>query len=183
MQGILKSINTLKALIPLYAVYIFSNELSVIISRDYFLASMKFLKNHINYQYKLLSCVSGVDLLGKTYRYSVAYDLLSVTFNNRIRIKTLIAIDALAISVVNIFKNANWWEREVWDMFGIFFQGHPDLRRILTDYGFEGYPLRKDFPLTGFVELRYSDKNKKIIVEPVNLAQEYRLYQFRTPWE
>ena len=135
------------------------------------------------YQYHLLSSISGVDFLGKDYRFSVVYDLLSLTYNSRLRVKVFVNEVTSVPSVVPLYINANWWEREVWDMFGIFFSGHPDLRRLLTDYGFEGHPLRKDFPLTGHVEVRYDDTQRRVINEPVHLVQEFRDFDFLSPWE
>ena len=110
------------------------------------------------------------------------YELLSIVFNSRLRIKSLVTTCMASISIVSVFQNANWWEREIWDLFGIYFSNHPDMRRILTDYGFEGNPLKKDFPLFGFVELRYNESKKKVVVEPVVLAQEYRVFNFEMPW-
>lgn len=149
---------------------------------QYLILILHFLKNHITAQYKVLSCISGVDFLGKTYRFCVSYDLLSLTYNQRIRVKTFINEITPVPSSVIIYPNANWWEREVWDMFGIFFENHPDLRRILSDYGFEGYPMRKDFPLYGYIELRYDETYKRILAEPVEFSQEYRIYNYETPW-
>ena len=126
----------------------------VVVSNQQLFFSLKCLKLHINYQYVLLSCISGIDFLGKAYRFGVVYDLLSLTFNQRIRIKTFVNEITSVASVTSLYINANWWEREVWDLFGIYFENHPDLRRILTDYGFEGHPMRKDFPCYGFIELR-----------------------------
>ena len=143
---------------------------------------MNVLKNHIGYQYKLLSCISGVDFLLKKYRFAVVYDLLSLTFNTRMRVKIFVNEITFVTSSVNVFINANWWEREIWDLFGIYFDKHPDLRRILTDYGFEGYPLRKDFPLSGYIEVRYDENKKRIVTEPLELAQEFRTFTFETPW-
>jgi NADH dehydrogenase (ubiquinone) Fe-S protein 3 len=108
--------------------------------------------------------------------------MLSLTFNSRLRIKIFVNEVTSVDSIVPLFCNANWWEREVWDLFGIYFQNHPDLRRILTDYGFEGYPMRKDFPLSGYVEVRYDQTKKRIVVEPVELAQEFRAFSYETPW-
>jgi NADH/F420H2 dehydrogenase subunit C len=159
-----------------------SDENTIVVSHDKLLFAMKCLKLHFSYQYKLLSCISGVDFLGKDYRFSVVYDLLSLTFNNRLRIKVFVNEITSVPSVVDIFVNANWWEREVWDMYGIYFDRHPDLRRILTDYGFEGHPMRKDFPLSGYVEFRYDETRKKIIGEPVELAQEFRTFTYEMPW-
>jgi len=110
------------------------------------------------------------------------YDLLSLTYNSRLRVKVLVNEITFVPSCVSIFINANWWEREVWDLYGIYFENHPDLRRILTDYGFEGHPMRRDFPLSGYVELRYSESKKRVIVEPVELTQEFRSFTFETPW-
>lgn len=140
------------------------------------------LKNHINFNYNILSYIAGIDLLGCTYRFSIVYDLLSLTFNSRVRVKVLVNETSYINSITSIFLNANWWEREIWDLFGIYFEHHPDLRRILTDYGFEGYPLRKDFPLYGYLELRYDDVKKQIIVEPLELSQDFRSFIFETPW-
>jgi NADH dehydrogenase (ubiquinone) Fe-S protein 3 len=140
------------------------------------------LKKHINFGFNLLTCISGVDLLGSTYRFCVAYDLLSLRNNSRLRIKIYLNEITSVNSVIPIFRNANWWEREVWDLYGIYFQNHPDLRRILTDYGFEGYPMRKDFPLSGYVEVRYDASKKRVVVEPLELAQEFRSFNYETPW-
>lgn len=183
MNFFLKNLNEIKNLLPIYAVYNISNQLSLLISSVEIQFVLYFLKQHFNYQYKLLTCISGVDFLGKAYRYCVVYELLSLCFNSRIRIKALLSNSApIIFSIVSIFECANWWEREIWDLFGIFFEGHPDLRRILTDYGFEGHPLKKDFPLSGFIEVRYNETKKKVVVEPVVLAQEYRNFTFEMPW-
>jgi NADH dehydrogenase (ubiquinone) Fe-S protein 3 len=160
----------------------FRDEIVLIVSNEKLLFSLNILKNHIGYCYKLLTCVSGVDLLGKSYRFSVVFDLLSLTYSSRLRLKVFVNEIIPVFSSVDIFVNANWWEREIWDLYGIYFENHPDLRRILTDYGFEGYPLRKDFPLSGYVELRYSEGKKRIIVEPLEFTQEYRFFTFDTPW-
>ena len=117
-----------------------------------------------------------------TYHPPPSYELLSIKFNSRLRVKTSINEVGSVESATKIFNSANWWEREVWDMFGIFFSNHPDLRRILTDYGFEGYPLRKDFPLSGYVEVRYDDTVKRVVCEPLELAQEFRSFNFESPW-
>jgi NADH:ubiquinone oxidoreductase subunit C len=123
-----------------------------------------------------------VDFLTKNYRFSVVYDLLSLTYNSRLRLKVFTNELQSLPSSVNIFINANWWEREIWDLYGIYFDQHPDLRRILTDYGFEGHPLRKDFPLSGYIEVRYDDNKKRIVVEPLELTQEARSFTFESPW-
>lgn len=130
-----------------------------------------------------LSELTAVDYPSRAQRFDLIYQLLSVTYNRRIRLKAAIGDGEVAPSVSHIFTTAVWSEREVWDMFGIFFSDHNDLRRLLTDYGFEGHPLRKDFPLTGTVETRYDDQEKRVIYEPVSLTQEFRDYDYMSPWD
>lgn len=172
----------LSNLLPIIAIQQIKNEWIITVLPEHLLLSIKFLKKHIGLQYALLSCISGVDFLGKDYRFCVSYDLLSLTFAQRLRVKVFLNEITPITSVVSVFPCANWWEREVWDMFGIFFENHPDLRRILSDYGFEGYPMRKDFPLYGYIELRYDENHKRIVAEPVEFAQEFRYFDFETPW-
>lgn len=144
---------------------------------------LKFLRDDINCQFKLLMDVCGVDYPEREQRFEIVYNLLSLTHNLRIRIKVTCDEDTPVPTATGVFSSAAWWEREVWDLFGVMFSGHPDLRRILTDYGFEGHPLRKDFPLTGYVEIRYDDEKKRVVYEPVKLTQEYRSFDFLSPWE
>lgn len=143
---------------------------------------INFLKYNSTLQFKTLVSITAVDYPQLSNRFEINYLLLSYKLNKRIIIKTCTTeIDAIP-SVTEIFSSANWYEREVWDLFGIFFSGHPDLRRILTDYGFEGFPFRKDFPQTGFVEVRYDDERKHILYEPLELAQDYRYFDLLSPW-
>lgn len=177
------SLKKLGEVVPAFILQDFNNsEFSVVVSSQNLNFLLTVFKKHFYYQYSLLSCISGVDLLKTNHRFFVAYDLLSLVFNTRIRVKVFLDEYDSIPSVCSIFVNANWWEREVWDLFGIFFTNHPDLRRILTDYGFEGYPLRKDFPLCGFRELRYDNNKKSILSEPVSLSQEFRAFYYETPW-
>lgn len=175
-------IENIKNVIPLVVCTNINNEISININHKNILLVLNFLKKHINCQYSVLSCISGVDLLNNNYRFSVVYDLLSLVHNSRVKVKIHINEITPVKSIISVYKNANWWEREVWDMYGIYFQNHPDLRKILTDYGFEGYPLRKDFPLSGYIEVRYDQIKKRVIVEPLELSQEFRLFSYEIPW-
>lgn len=143
---------------------------------------LSFLKNHKLLQFKTLISITGVDYPEYKNRFEVNYFLLSYKINERIIVKTTVGVDSVLPSAINIFPSAGWYEREVWDTFGVFFSGHPDLRRILTDYGFEGFPFRKDFPQTGFVEVRYDDEKKHVVYEPLELTQDYRSYTLTSPW-
>ena len=134
-------------------------------------------------QFRQLSDLTAVDFPERKARFEVIYQMLSIALNARLRIVTAIADGDVVPSAIDIFASANWAEREVWDMFGIFFSGHTDLRRLLTDYGFEGHPLRKDFPLTGYAEVRYNDTERRVVYEPIKLTQEYRDFDFLSPWE
>ncbi len=145
---------------------------------------LKFLRDDQNLSFKLLLDVFGADLLGiRTPRFEVIYNLLSLKLNNRITVKVALNEGEKVATATQVFSSAGWFEREAFDMYGIVFSGHPDLRRILTDYGFEGHPLRKDFPLTGYKEVRYDEQQKKVIYEPVKLMQEFRNFDFEMPWE
>ncbi|XP_040556846.1 NADH dehydrogenase [ubiquinone] iron-sulfur protein 3, mitochondrial isoform X1 [Gallus gallus] len=159
------------------------NELELLIHPDGIIPVLTFLRDHTNAQFKSLADLTAVDVPSRQYRFEIVYNLLSLRFNSRIRVKTytdeLTPID----SAVSVHKAANWYEREVWDMYGVFFANHPDLRRILTDYGFEGHPFRKDFPLSGYVEVRYDDEVKRVVAEPVELSQEFRKFDLNSPWE
>jgi len=158
-------------------------ELSVEIERSDVLRVLKFLRDDANCQFLTLLDVCGVDYPDDEERFEIVYHLLSMTHNTRVRVKLRTDEDTPVDSATGLFSAANWWEREVWDMFGVAFVDHPDLRRILTDYGFEGHPLRKDFPLTGYIEVRYDDEQKRIVYEPVKLTQEFRTFDFLSPWE
>jgi len=160
-----------------------NSDIILVVSYYNLFFSLYCLKNHITFRYTILSNLSGIDLQMNKYRFGVVYDLLSIKFNSRIRVKVFINEVTPLESVVDLYSSANWWEREIWDFFGIYFIKHPDLRRILTDYGFEGYPMRKDFPLSGYVELRYDIIKKRIVIEPLELSQEYRHFTFDAPWE
>ena len=160
-----------------------AGELSITVHRDDIDSVHKYLRDDANCQFKLLMDLCGVDYPEEDERFCVVYNLLSLTHNLRIRVKIWTAEDEPVPSVTDVFSAANWWEREAWDLYGIYFTDHPDLRRILTDYGFEGHPLRKDFPLTGYVELRYDDEQKRVVYEPVKLTQEFRSFDFLSPWE
>jgi NADH-quinone oxidoreductase subunit C len=127
--------------------------------------------------------VCGADYPEREGRFEIVYNLLSLTHNQRIRVKLQTDARSPVPTVTGVFNSANWWERETWDMYGVYFRDHPDLRRILTDYGFEGHPLRKDFPLTGYVEVRYDDLEKRVVYEPVKLTQDFRSFDFLSPWE
>lgn len=144
---------------------------------------LSFLENHASIQCKQLMDVTAVDFTSRKHRFQIVYNLLSVKHNSRIRVQTNINALTAISSVTSLFSCASWWEREVWDMFGIFFFDHQDCRRILTDYGFSGHPLRKDFPLSGYVELAYDDSEKRVVTDKVSLTQEFRLFDFSSPWE
>ncbi len=144
---------------------------------------LTFLRDDQNCQFKQLMDVTAVDYPEREKRFDVVYNLLSPKQNQRVRVKLSTDENTPVPTATGTFSSANWYEREVWDLFGVFFSGHPDLRRILTDYGFEGHPLRKDFPLTGYVEVRYDEDQKRVVYEPVNLQQEFRTFDFMSPWE
>ena len=144
---------------------------------------VEFLKSDQNCQFSTLVDITGVDYPERAKRFDVVYHFLSLRLNQRIRVKISTDEDTPVPSIVDLHRGADWFEREAFDMYGIVFSGHPDMRRILTDYGFEGHPLRKDFPLTGFTEVRYDEAQKPVVYEPVSLVQEYRQFDFMSPWE
>ena len=162
---------------------VINNELILIVTSDKIIEVLTFLRDESYCQFKVLVDICGVDFPEREIRYEVIYNLLSLSHNQRIRLKVMTNSDNSIPSVVSVYSSASWYEREVWDMYGIVFSKHPDLRRILTDYGFEGHPLRKDFPLSGFVEVRYSENENKVVYEPVKLNQEFRNFDFMSPWE
>jgi NADH-quinone oxidoreductase subunit C len=159
------------------------NELLVDTSEDELINVILFLKSHDKLKFRQLIDIAGVDYPEEEKRFSLVYLLLSHEKNIRIKVSINFEIEKKIPSLTKVYPSANWMEREVFDMYGIEFTNHPDLRRILTDYNFEGHPLRKDFPLTGFNEVRYSEKEKKVIYEPVKLEQNYRDFDFESPWE
>jgi len=144
---------------------------------------LRFLRDDPTCRFSVLIDIGGVDYPTRKQRFEVVYHLLSMHQNHRVRVKVPADEETQVPSVVDLFPTANWLEREAFDMFGIVFSDHPDLRRILTDYGFSGHPLRKDFPLTGYVEVRYDDEQKRVVYEPVKLTQEFRSFDFMSPWE
>ena len=162
---------------------IVNNQVEIIIDPKKLIASFQFLKDNSQCQFRQLTDIAGVDYPDREKRFEVVYHLLSFKNNLRARVKVFINEDTAIDSLTSVFPCANWFEREAFDMYGIQFNDHPDLRRILTDYGFEGYPLRKDFPLSGNVEVRYNEIEKKIVYEPVKLQQDYRHFDIQSPWE
>ena len=159
------------------------NELMIEINEHNLIEVVQFLKSQETCKFRQLVDIAGVDYPDEDKRFELVYLFLSHEKNIRIKLSIKFEVDQVINSITKIFPSANWMEREVFDMYGIKFKNHPDLRRILTDYGFKGHPLRKDFPLTGFNEVRYSEKEKKVIYEPVKLEQNYRNFDFESPWE
>jgi NADH-quinone oxidoreductase subunit C len=158
-------------------------ELTISVPRDKIIDTLRKLRDDPELQFECLVDICGVDFPARPERFEIVYHLLSLRKNRRIRVKTTTDEAAPVPSAIPVFPCANWFEREAYDMYGILFSGHPDLRRLLTDYGFQGHPLRKDFPLTGFVEVRYDDEQKRVVYEPVKLTQEFRTFDFESPWE
>jgi NADH-quinone oxidoreductase subunit C len=158
-------------------------ELTVLVRTPSIAKVLTFLRDDTTCLFKQLVDVCGVDYPGRELRFDVVYHLLSMKHNQRVRVKVHTDEDTAVPSVTGVFSSAGWFERETWDMYGVVFSDHPDLRRILTDYGFEGHPLRKDFPLTGYVELRYDEEQKRCVYEPVKLTQDFRNFDFLSPWE
>ncbi len=158
-------------------------ELTLVVVREEIVRVLTELRQDSDCLFEVLIDICGVDYPERERRFDVVYHLLSPRKNQRIRVKCETDEDMPVPSAVGVFPAANWFEREAYDMYGILFSGHPDLRRILTDYGFQGYPLRKDFPLTGYVEVRYDDAQKRVVYEPVKLTQEFRSFDFMSPWE
>lgn len=167
----------------LLAAKIAHGELTITVPATSIRRVLGYLRDDPNMLFKELVDLCGVDYPERERRFEVVYHLLSLKYNQRIRVKVETDETTPVPSVVELFSTAGWFEREAWDMYGIYFADHPDLRRILTDYGFEGHPLRKDFPLTGHVELRYDDEQKRVVYEPVKLRQDFRTFDFLSPWE
>lgn len=156
-------------------------EVTLTVAREAIVATLTLLRDRHGFQQ--LMCISGVDYPERTERFEIVYELLSLTLNQRLRVKVLTDEGQPVPGVTSLWPVAGWFEREIWDLYGVLFEGNPDLRRILTDYGFQGHPFRRDFPLTGHVELRYSDEEKRVVYEPVRLAQDFRSFDFLSPWE
>ena len=163
--------------------YLLKGEVTIEVDISNLKAAILFLKDHESCLFKVLIDMFVVDYQNKENRFEIVYHLLSTKYNTRIKLKTFVNEFTPVPSIVDIYQAANWAEREVWDMHGVYIEQHPDLRRILTDYGFEGYPLRKDFPLSGYTEVRYDESQKRVIYEPVELTQEFRVFHFNSPWE
>ena len=162
---------------------IVQGELMATVKRDSIRRVLTFLRDDPKCLFAMLVDICGVDYPDRTERFDVVYNLLSLKHNQRIRLKVSTDEETPVPSVTSIYSAAGWFERETWDLYGVYFADHPDLRRILTDYGFEGHPMRKDFPLTGYVELRYDETQKRVVYEPVRLKQEFRSFDFLSPWE
>lgn len=169
--------------LPVVRLELFNKESSFLVQTNLIFHIIKFLKNHFKYQFKVLTCISGVDYPRNLYRFQIVYELLSLKYNARLRIKVLTSELLPVYSIEKIFPGATWWECEIWDMFGVFFSGQLNLTRLLTDYGFDGHPLRKDFPLTGFIERRFNTTTNKVVYENVELSQEYRVFDSISPWD
>lgn len=160
-----------------------NDELTLTVGRDTIIKVLGFLRSDQNCQFAMLIDLTAADYPAREPRFDVVYHLLSLRHNQRVRVKLATDEETPVASVTGVYSAALWFEREAWDMYGVLFSDHPDLRRILTDYGFEGHPLRKDFPLTGYVEVRYDEDQKRVVYEPVKLTQEYRSFDFMSPWE
>nr|YP_007890693.1 NADH dehydrogenase subunit 9 [Jakoba libera]AGH24187.1 NADH dehydrogenase subunit 9 [Jakoba libera] len=160
-----------------------TGELVLGVYRKKIISLLEVLRDHMDFQFDILSDMTAIDYPQETKRFVVVYNLLSSRFATRIRLLVQTTETSPVASATHLFPAADWFEREIWDMFGIYFSNHPDLRRILTDYGFEGHPLRKDFPLSGFVEVRYDEEEKRVITEPLELTQEFRSFDFLSPWQ
>jgi NADH-quinone oxidoreductase subunit C len=158
-------------------------ELMVTVKREALARTLEFLRDDPDCLFAQLVDICGVDYPERAERFEIVYNLLSLKNNRRIRVKVAAAEDTPVPSATSVFSAAGWYERETWDLYGVYFADHPDLRRILTDYGFEGHPMRKDFPLTGYIEVRYDEEQKRVIYEPVKLKQEFRSFDFLSPWE
>lgn len=158
-------------------------ELMLRVRREAISRVLSFLCNDANCLFQVLVDLCGVDYPDRDERFEIVYNLLSLKHNVRIRVKVTTDESTPVPSVSSVYPAAGWFERECWDMYGVFFSEHPDLRRMLTDYGFDGHPLRKDFPLTGYVEVRYDDEQRRVVYEPVKLVQEFRSFDFLSPWE
>jgi NADH-quinone oxidoreductase subunit C len=158
-------------------------ELSIRAERGALAEVLRFLRDDPECRFTILCDICGVDFPDRPLRFEVVYNLLSMSRNQRIRVKIETDENEPVPTATELYSCAGWWEREAWDLYGVYFAGNPDLRRILTDYGFEGHPLRKDFPLTGYVELRYDEQQKRVVYEPVRLQQEFRSFDFLSPWE
>jgi NADH:ubiquinone oxidoreductase subunit C len=171
---------TLK-LIP--TIKIFKNEVCLYLPIKKILPLLIFFKNHTHTQYKILSDLCVIDYPLRTNRFEIVYNFLSLRFNSRLTVKVLVNDTTIIPTITDIFINADWWEREAWDMFGIYFLNNKNMRRLLNDYGFEGHPLRKDFPLSGYTEIRYSETSKRVIYEPIVVSQDYRTYCFQNTWK
>jgi NADH-quinone oxidoreductase subunit C len=172
---------TLAGLIPRIAVA--NGELTITAVASEIVKVATFLRDDEDCQFWSIIDVTAIDWTGRAQRFDVVYHFLSPKQNRRIRVKIEVAEDMPVPSIIDVFPGADWFERETYDLYGVLFVGHPDMRRLLTDYGFEGHPLRKDFPLTGFVEVRYDDEVKRVVYEPVRLNQEFRTFDFLSPWE
>ena len=159
------------------------DELTLEVSASDVPALVEFLKSDEQCRFASLTDITAIDYPGDERRFCVVYHFLSMYRNQRIRLKAHVREEEIVPSIIDVHPSANWFEREIFDMFGILFSGHPDLRRLLTDYGFRGYPLRKDFPTTGYTEVRYDEVQKRVVYEPVSLTQEYRQFDFMSPWE
>jgi NADH-quinone oxidoreductase subunit C len=185
MTDLAEFANRLTAALPgaIRAEAVSNGELTVDVELGEIVRTMTFLRDDANCEFKILVDICGVDWPKRDKRFDVVYHLLSLTKNARLRVRVQAGEDEPVPSVVAVYPAANWFEREAFDMYGVAFADHPDLRRILTDYGFSGYPLRKDFPLTGYVEVRYDDELKRVVYQPVQLVQEFRDFDFMSPWE
>lgn len=180
---IIKNLKNITEICPVEKIQIYNSEITVVVKFDMLINILFFLKNHILCQFKVLTCISGVDYPMNKYRFKLVYDLLSIKFNSRIKVKIFIHELMTVDSCQKLFLTSNWYECEIWDMFGVFFNNNKNLKRILTDYGFAGYPLRKDFPLSGFIEMKYHEIQKRVITEALELSQEYRVFKFLSPWQ
>ena len=158
-------------------------ELMLVVKGDAIVRTLTYLRDDPACQFKMLVDICGVDFPERARRFDVVYNLLSLTGNRRIRVKVRTNEETPVPSVVSVFSAAGWYERETWDLYGVAFSDHPDLRRLLTDYGFDGHPLRKDFPLTGHIEVRYDDEQKRVVYDRVKLSQDFRTFDFLSPWE
>lgn len=181
-QLVVKNIWSLSKICPLEKIQLYNEELVIVVKSQLLYNLLLFFKHHISYQFNVLTCITGVDYPHNKYRFKLVYDLLSIRYNIRLRVKTFTHELFGVNSCDQIYFTAGWYECEIWDMYGVFFKNHSNLKRILTDYGFEGHPLRKDFPLSGFVEMKYNETEKRVINESIELCQEYRAFRFLSPW-